>query len=243
VARTDPAATLRCVNVSMLLLASGRGTRFGGDIPKVFVECAGRPVVLRSVARLARVTERREIVLAVHPGDRARFVDPLRQQLDELGVTRIVDGGATRQESMTRALAASNPSFPLVLVHDAARPFLPVAATRSAMALAAHIGAALVAMPAPDTLKRVGDDHRVVETIDRAGIWLAQTPQVLRRDILVAALTRAQGDGFVATDDVSLVERLDAPVAVVPGSARNLKITTADDLELASWIARLEDRA
>ena len=153
---------------------------------------------------------------------------------------RTVDGGETRQESMQRCLHAAGP-VDLVLVHDAARPLLPIAATRQCIEAAAATGAALLAIPAPDTLKRVGDGA-VAATIDRSGIWLAQTPQVIRRSVLLQALEHARATGFTGTDDVSLVEHLGAPVAVVPGSPANLKITRPEDLPLCEAIlaARLE---
>jgi 2-C-methyl-D-erythritol 4-phosphate cytidylyltransferase len=234
-------ATLRAVKVSMLLLASGRSTRLGGSVPKPYLPCGGRPIVIRSIERLRLVAEDPEIVLAVNPEHREPFVTPLLPRLRELGVAAIVDGGESRQESMRRALAASSEDRPLVLIHDAARPFFPVSAAREALVRAAEVGAALLAVRSPDTLKRVGDDGRVRATVDRSEIWLAQTPQVLRRDRLTTALTIAERSGFVGTDDVSLCEHAGDTVAVVAGSRLNLKITTPDDLLLAECVARRED--
>lgn len=225
----------------MLLLAAGRGRRFGGDQPKVWLDCAGRSVLRRSVERLAAVSQEGEIVLAVHPDDREGLLDHELERLQAAGLTQVVDGGDTRQASMRHALAASDPSFPLVLVHDAARPFPPISATREALARAGELGAACLAVPAPDTLKRVDGDQRIVETVDRRGIWLAQTPQVAKRELLERALDAAEREGFSATDDVSLLERAGVSVEVVRGSSTNLKITTAEDLELAVRIAQMED--
>lgn len=223
----------------MLLLASGRGTRLGGPIPKAFVAVRGVPILVRSARRLHALSPNGEIVLAISPSDRERVAD-LADLLRECGVRTIVDGGDTRQESMQRALRASEPSLPLVLVHDAARPFFPIEAARTACAKALSIGAALLAVPAPDTLKRVAGDE-VVETVARDALWLAQTPQVIRRDVLRTALDHAARIGFVGTDDVSLCEALGQRVAIVPGDRRNLKITTPDDLLLAEAIAAAED--
>lgn len=196
----------------------------------------------RSVERLAAVTAGMgEIILAAHPDDRRELLASELGALEAAGLTRVVDGGDTRQDSMRRALAASDPSFPLVLVHDAARPFAPIEATRRACERAAAVGAACLAIPAPDTLKRVDDHHRIVETVDRAGIWLAQTPQVAQRALLERALELAEREGFAGTDDASLLERAGATVEVVLGSPTNLKITTTQDLALASLIAEQED--
>lgn len=227
----------------MLLLASGRGERLGGDIPKAYVPCRGASLVARSLARLTRIAEHREIVLAINPADRATHLPPLAAALDEYGPVVVVDGGATRQESMRRAFAASHPRADVILVHDAARPFFPIEAAKRAVAAAYEVGAALLAMPVPDTLKRCNADGHVLETVDRAGVWLAQTPQVIRRDRLIEALARADADGFEGTDDVSLCEHAGQPVVVVEGSRTNLKITTPADLRLAELIAAAEDGA
>lgn len=192
--------------------------------------------MLLAARRLAEAVDLRsghQLVLVVHPDDRERHLAPLLPALRELGDVRFADGGDSRQESMQRGLAAADPDADLILVHDAARALLPIAATRECIAAAARTGAALLAIPAPDTLKRVRDGL-VEATLDRSGVWLAQTPQVIRRDLLVSAFAHAAATGFAGTDDVSLVERLGEPVAVVPGSPHNLKITRPEDLPLAA---------
>lgn len=229
------------MKVSILLLASGRGTRLRSAVPKAFVPVHGVPMVLRGLDRLRRAAPDAEVVLAVHPEDRSSCVRPLEPELGARGVAKIVDGGATRQDSMRRALEAASPDAEVVVVHDAARPFPPVAATRTAIERAAAVGAALLAVRAPDTLKRVGDDGRVRETVERAEIWLAQTPQVIRRDRLEAALAHADATGFVGTDDVALCEHAGFPVEVVAGDRRNLKVTTPDDLLVAEALAGAEE--
>ncbi len=232
-------AQTAAVKVAMLVLASGRGSRFGGPIPKVYVDIAGTTVLERSIQRLARLVDdpadSREIVLAVHPDDRDTLLAPLLPRLRAAGLDRVVDGGATRQQSMRRAFAAC--SGELVLVHDAARPFFPLGATREALRIAAAEGAAVLAVPVADTLKAVDADGRVVATRDRTGLFAAQTPQVLRRDVLEAALARADADGFEATDDVALAEHAGFPVRVVVSTSRNVKLTRAEDLPLAEWLA------
>jgi 2-C-methyl-D-erythritol 4-phosphate cytidylyltransferase len=221
----------------MLLLAAGRGVRFGGLVPKAFLPLLGKPLLLHAAERLTAACARNDrvaLVVVVHPADRARL-DPWMPSLAHLGDVRFADGGASRQESMQRGLAAAPADADLVLVHDAARPLVPVDAVRECLAAAARTGAALLAIPAPDTLKRVRDD-RVEATLDRDGIWLAQTPQVLRRELLERALAAAAASGFTGTDDVSLAERIGAPIEVVRGSPTNLKITRSDDLPLAEAI-------
>ena len=232
------------MSVSILVLAAGRGTRLGGQVPKAFVAVGGEAIICRSVRRLAAVfdaakgAESFEMVLAVHPEDRATHLEPLLPTLQSLGLGTVVDGGASRQESMSLALARSRADSELVLVHDAARPFFPIAAVREALEQARNVGAAVLAVPVPDTLKQVDAGQRVIKTLDRAGLWLAQTPQVIRRDLLLQGLASARQKGVPATDDVALLEHLGQPVAVVPGSATNFKITTQADLALAEALVQ-----
>lgn len=223
----------------MLLLAAGRGTRYGGAVPKAFLPLRGRPLLLHAAERLAAALPPAaggELLVVAHRDDSERHLEPLLPGLRaavgaRIGV-RTVEGGATRQQSVRLGLAATSPDVELVLVHDAARPLVPIAAVADCVAAAARTGAALLALPATDTPKRVRD-QRVEATLERASIWLAQTPQVIRRDLLLRAMAAAEADGFDGTDDVSLVERLGLPVEVVPGARHNLKITHPDDLPLA----------
>lgn len=227
----------------MLLLASGRGTRLGSAVPKAFVACRGVPLVVRSLRRLAQVTDQRDVVLAAHPDDHQRYIEPLRADLERASEFKLVAGGETRQESMQAALAAADDDCELVLVHDAARPFLPIEATRQTLRTAAEDGAALLAVPVADTLKRADDRLRVLATVDRARLHQAQTPQVVRRDLLLEALGHAERTGFQGTDDVSLFEHAGLSVRVVPGDRRNFKITTPEDLAMAELLAQDPDLA
>ena len=227
----------------MLLLASGRGERFGGEIPKAYLPCKGRSLLERSLGRLAAIAPRneREIILAIHPQDRETHLEPILAQLRADGLDLVVDGGATRQESMRNALNASDCEFPIVLIHDAARPFFPVAAAQQAIEKASITGGAFLAISAKDTLKQVDESGRVSTTLDRSSAWHAQTPQVVQRDLLEQALRRADADGFQATDDVSLLEHAGFPVTVVAGSDLNIKVTTPEDMAFAEVIATRED--
>ena len=233
------------MKVAILLLAAGRGSRFGGPIPKAYLQLRFATLLEHSAERLLRALRDEhdcQLLAVVHPDDRTSHLTTVAPKLAALrpnGGVQFVDGGASRQESMTRGLAACAPDTELVLVHDAARALVPIAATRACVAAAAVHGAALLAVPAPDTLKRA-HDGLVAATVDRTGIWLAQTPQVIRRDLLVRAMAHAAATGFEGTDDVSLVEHLGLPVAIVTGSPNNLKITRPEDLPLAAAILAAE---
>lgn len=220
----------------MLLLAAGRGSRFGGPIPKAYLPLLGKPLVLHSAERLARAVDLRagnQLIVVVHRDDRSSHLLPIQAALQALGDVRFAEGGDSRQESMQNGLAIADADADLILVHDAARALFPINAAQECVAAAAASGAALLAVPVPDTLKRVRDEH-VTGTVDRTNLWQAQTPQVIRRDLLLRAFAHANATGFAGTDDVSLVEHLGERVAVVMGSATNLKVTRPEDLPLAT---------
>lgn len=151
-------------------------------------------------------------------------------------------GGMERQDSVAAGLALLDPSVDLVIVHDAARPFVSLACVTSCIRAAQENGAAIAAVPARDTVKVVGGDGAIVRTLDRQTIWLAQTPQVFRLPLLQQAYAQARQDGYLATDDAALVERIGATVHVVPGEPTNRKITTPDDLRWAEWYLQAEGR-
>ena len=181
-------------------------------------------------------TDTCEVILLVQPEDRDAHLPDCIEQLRALLPTgadlKIVDGGATRQDSMERGLTATATDCDLIIVHDAARALVSVEQTRECLTTAARVGAALLAIPATDTLKRVREE-RVIETVDRSPIWYAQTPQIARRDLFLRACEHARKTEFQVTDDASLLEHAGIEVAVVSGTAGNLKITRPDDLPLA----------
>jgi 2-C-methyl-D-erythritol 4-phosphate cytidylyltransferase len=143
----------------------------------------------------------------------------------------VINGGAERSDSVAAALARVRPEAEFVCVHDAARPCLSEAWIDEVFRAAEKTGAAILAVPVSSTLKRVGVDRKIQETVSRDGLWEAQTPQVFRRELLLEA--HARREGFAATDDAQLVERIGQVVSVVPGSLINIKITTKEDLRLA----------
>jgi 2-C-methyl-D-erythritol 4-phosphate cytidylyltransferase len=162
--------------------------------------------------------------------DREYFQFKFASNAALLGI-QVIDGGAQRHDSVANALARVKPEADFVCVHDAARPCLANEWIDKVFDAAEKTGAAIFAIPVSGTLKRLGPDHVIQETVSRAGLWEAQTPQVFRRELLLEAY--AKRDGLAATDDAQLVERLGHAVTVVPGSPVNLKITTREDLRLA----------
>jgi len=220
---------IRGEKVVGIVAAGGSGVRAG--VAKQWLVLGGETVLRRAARALAACPLVDEIVAVVPPGEESRGSD----ELSGLGrPARAVPGGIARADSVRNGLAAAEGSA-VVLVHDAARPFAtPELAARVAEA-AARDGAALAALPVTDTVKRAAgeDDPRVAETLDRRTLWLAQTPQGFRRDLLVRAFETAGAAAAAATDECSLVERLGATVTLVPGEPGNFKITGPADVDRA----------
>jgi 2-C-methyl-D-erythritol 4-phosphate cytidylyltransferase len=209
-----------------LIVAAGSGERLGADRPKALVDVAGKPMVQWSVDALRAMEEVDQIVVALPGGAQA--------PPGTIGV----QGGASRSDSVRRALAAADDGDP-VLVHDAARPLLTPALARevtAALQSDPQAAAAIAAAPVSDTIKRVDDSGAVSETLARASLWAVQTPQVFRRAALQAALDVSDELLAAATDDAWLVERSGGRVIVVDAGAENLKVTTPLDLEVAALL-------
>jgi 2-C-methyl-D-erythritol 4-phosphate cytidylyltransferase len=218
--------------IGIVLVAGGRGTRFGGTLAKQFLPLAGTPILVWSATRLATLPDIGSFVVVAAPEehDRCRtLLAPLALPL------RLADAGAERQHSVASGLAATDPHCDIVVVHDAARPLVEPAAIADCVTAARESGGAVLASPVADTVKRAEGDV-AAETVPREALWLAQTPQVFRADVLRRAHAEAARAGFVGTDESALVERLGLPVRLVAGSHLNRKITTPDDLAWAEAI-------
>jgi 2-C-methyl-D-erythritol 4-phosphate cytidylyltransferase len=215
--------------------AGGTGARMKTRRPKQYLSLTGAPLLVHTLRALLRSGAMDGVVLAV-PADR---IAPTRRMLQRYGIPRVlsvVEGGAERQESVWRGLQAVPAGARWVLVHDAVRPFVTRDLVEQVLAAARRHGAATCGLEVRETVKRVRGET-VQATLDRVGLWLIQTPQAFRRDLLWTAHERARRDHFTGTDDAVLVERLGERVAMVPGLAQNLKITTPEDLKVARlWL-------
>jgi 2-C-methyl-D-erythritol 4-phosphate cytidylyltransferase len=224
---------------AVILPAAGRSSRFGDPKQKkVYAELDGRAVWLRAVEAFVNRPDVGQIVLAIAPEDRELFERRYRANVAFLGV-RVIDGGPERYETVARALEAVDPTCDFVAVHDAARPCVAAELIDAVFAAAEEHGAALPGLPVTDTLKRVGPDGLAGATVSRAGLIAVQTPQAFRRELLERAYANRTGLGEAITDDAQLVEAIGHPCRIVEGSPFNLKITTPDDLTLASAILRV----
>ena len=216
---------------AVILPAAGRSSRFrDSSYKKPFAPLANKAVWLHSAERFLGRNDVVQTILVIAPEDRGDFMFKFSANIAILGI-EVVDGGAERSDSVEAALARVKPEADFVCVHDAARPCLADAWIDTIFAAAEQSGAAIFALAIAGTLKRVGPDRKIEETVSRENLWEAQTPQVFRRQLLLDAY--AKRTGFAATDDAQLVERIGHPVTVVPGSPLNLKIATKEDQRLA----------
>ena len=218
-------------DVVVLIPAGGVGLRLGLRTPKQFLRIGAGTILATTLRHFTRHPAVRAVVIAAPAAHLAR-TRALTARLRGRVTVEVVEGGASRQESVWRALQAAPADTSIVLVHDAVRPFITGQLIDAIRTGAEAHGAVLCALPIVETVKRVVDG--VVEsTLDRSTLWAVQTPQGFRAPLLREAHEKARRDGIVGTDEAMLVERLGHAVRVVPGSADNVKITTPDDLRRA----------
>lgn len=231
--------------IAAILPAAGMGTRMGADTPKQFLELDGVPLVIFTLRRLAACPAITEFIVATRAEEVTLLTERVKQEKLKQPV-RVVRGGGSRQESVGLALAQVAADTEIVLVHDAVRPFVTREQTERVIAEARARGAAILGVPAIDTVKEVKraclpeDVALITQTIPRERIVLAQTPQAFSYALLKEAFARAEQDGSSASDEASMVERLGHAVHVVQGSERNLKITRPADMELARFYLQQE---
>lgn len=217
---------------AVILAAAGRSSRFGSAASrerKVFQELKGRPIWLRAAEAFTGRDDVKQVLVVVSAEDEDWFRDKYQPNLAFTEID-VVTGGAERADSVQNALERVRTDIDFVAVHDAARPLITGLWIDDIFAAAEQSGAAIPAIPVSSTVKRVADGS-ITETVPRAGLHAAQTPQVFRRELLQEAY--AQRGDLTSTDDAQLVEQLGRAVSVVPGSPLNIKITTHEDMKLA----------
>jgi 2-C-methyl-D-erythritol 4-phosphate cytidylyltransferase len=217
--------------VSVIIPAAGAAKRYGGKQNKIFERINGQPVFIRTLEAFSTRQDVCQTILVVSADDMPHIREKYGGNLGFMGVT-LVEGGATRTQSVRNALARLSSDADLVCVHDAVRPCVSPIWIDAVFKEAQKTGAAILAYPVHGTLKKVSAANVIDETVPRQDLWEAQTPQVFRKDILL----KAYAGGKDATDDAHLVEQTGHPVSVVMGDPRNIKITTMSDLVLAAAV-------
>ena len=226
--------------VTAIIVAAGQGNRMQGDRRKQYLSLAGIPILSRALMVFDGCAAVEQIILVV-PQDDIEFCR--KHILESVGLTRKIQmtpGGRRRQDSVFNGLKEVDENCSIVMIHDGVRPFVQNGQIIACIDGARESGACIIGVPAHETLKQTDSFGQITRTLSRDDIWLAQTPQAFRHDLIRKAHDQARGDGFYATDDAALVERTGAAVKIIKGSRKNIKITVREDLEMARWLLEKE---
>jgi 2-C-methyl-D-erythritol 4-phosphate cytidylyltransferase len=229
------------MTVAALIVAAGRGVRMGSSQRKQYLLLSGRPILSHTIERFGACGEVDQIVVTV-PADE---IDYCRRQIIP-GLTvvkeiRLVPGGNRRQDSVRNGLEALGADGRIVLIHDGVRPLVRPELITACIHGARKWGACIPAVQVTDTLKQVDAAGAISRTVAREGLYAAQTPQAFQTDLILQAHRRALQEGWQATDDASLAERMGAAVQIIPGERGNIKITTPEDLRWAEMLLTSQD--
>jgi 2-C-methyl-D-erythritol 4-phosphate cytidylyltransferase len=223
------------MRVVAIIPAAGVGRRMGSAVGKQFLHLRGIPILAHTLKVFDQSPVVEGIVLVVAPQQRQALATEVLGPHPCEKLLQVIDGGPERQESVANGLRAIPLECELVAVHDGVRPLVSIDLLEAVLEVARHHGAAIAAIPAGDTVKQA-ENQKVVATLERETIWLAQTPQVFHTSLLRRAYDKAAQDGVVVTDDAALVERIGVAVHLVRGSSENIKVTTPSDLIVAEAI-------
>lgn len=222
--------------VHAIIVAAGKGMRMSDSVRKQYIALSGIPILRHTLNIFDRCPQVSRIILVVPQEDfdfcRTDILTPAKLEK----TVNLVAGGSERQDSVYNGLQTIEPDDGIVVIHDGVRPFLRQKHLIACIKDAAKFGACIIGIPAFDTVKQVNAKCEIVQTHRRDTLWLAQTPQAFRAKLIKKAHETAKQDGFVGTDDASLVERLGQTVKIIPGSRNNIKITSPEDLDLARAI-------
>ncbi len=215
-----------------VIVSAGKGHRLAGEKKKQFLSLSGRPVLCHTLDKFETCPSVDFIQLVVGLEDMDYTLKEIVEPFGYRKISEIIPGGKLRQESVKNGIDALRGEVEIVVVHDGVRPFVTPRMIEDSILAAKQFKAVVVAMPVKETIKVVRD-RIVLKTLDRESLWQIQTPQTFQLDLLREAFEKAKEDGFVGTDDASLVERMGTKVYILPGSYANIKITTPEDLMLA----------
>ncbi|MEQ8577404.1 MAG: 2-C-methyl-D-erythritol 4-phosphate cytidylyltransferase [Balneola sp.] len=222
---------------AVIIPAAGSGTRLGSDVPKAFIEISGKTILQRSIECFLNIDGMMQIIIPA-PQKYISTCERICSGLEAGSINfKVVEGGSERQYSIWNGLKVLKSEVELVAVHDAARPFVKEEFVSSCFVTADKVGGAVLGIPVKDTIKEVKRDLEIRSTPERSSLWQAQTPQVFKKDMIVEAYESALKEGFLGTDDASLIERIGGEVKMVMGDSENLKITYPVDLKMAELIA------
>jgi 2-C-methyl-D-erythritol 4-phosphate cytidylyltransferase len=223
--------------VSAIIPVAGRGKRFGGQIPKQYLEIDGIPVIVLTLQKFLGIEAIKHIVVVTAKEDIKRTTQLLNSIPGLPEKLLVVRGGQERQDSVYQGLLHTPPTTDIVIVHDGVRPLVTEEIIKATVDMALRCGACVVAVPVKETIKRV-KDKTILETIPRESLWQVQTPQTFKYAILKQAHERARSANFYSTDESALVEWSGHTVKMITGDYCNIKITTPEDLQIARQFYR-----
>lgn len=222
------------MKVYAIIVAAGDGKRMGSKVKKPYLELLGRPLLFYALKNIIDSPLITGIVLVVGNG----LVDYCQHEVVEAyglvdSILSVVEGGVERQDSVYHGLKALPKDTEMVMIHDGVRPFVSCKIIKETIAAASKYGAAITGVKVKDTIKMVDESHRVMQTVNRNGLWAVQTPQVFKANLLKDCYNKAMNKGFYGTDDASIVEWAGFDVKIVEGEYENIKITTPFDMMMA----------
>lgn len=227
--------------VSVIIAAAGMSHRMGSKINKQFINLKNKPILAHTIEKFERCSLVDEIIVVAREEEIEYCRKEIVKRYNFNKVSKIVRGGKERQDSVYNGILALNERASLVLSHDGARPFIKIKDIVAGIKGAAEYGACVVGVPVKDTIKVVEEGNNIKNTPNRSLLWIAQTPQCFKKEIILEGYKKAINDNFLATDDSALVERIGIEVKMVMGSYDNIKITTPEDLAIGETF--LEDRS
>ncbi len=232
----------RMMKADAIIVSAGRGQRFMEGRKKQFYLLADKPILAHTLEHFENCPLIRSTALVVGEEDMDYTLQEIVEKYRYRKIAQIVPGGRRRQDSVKNGLDALAENVEIVVIHDGVRPFITPAMIEESIHSAQRFGAVVVAMPVKDTIKVSDPSGTVLQTLDRESLWQAQTPQTFQAKLIREAYAKAIQDGFIGTDDASLVERLGVKVHILPGSYANIKITTPEDLMVAHLFLKMKFR-
>ncbi len=228
--------------VSVIIAAAGMSNRMGSKINKQFIAVGGKPILAHTIEKFERSRYIDEIILVAKEEEIEYCRKEIVKKYKFKKVTNIIRGGKERQDSVYNGILALNEKSDIVLVHDGARPFVKLENIEDGIKGVEKYGACVIGVPVTDTIKVVGEDNVISNTPRRELLWAAQTPQCFFKEILIKGYEKALSDGYLGTDDSSIVERVGYDVKMIMGSYENIKITTPEDIILAESLIKERDK-
>ncbi len=220
-------------DISVIMPAAGLSLRMGANVRKPFIMIGEKPVFFYTLEKFYKLKRVKEIIFVVNPKDLNTVKEKWSDELKAYKVTKIIAGGERRQDSIYNGLSRLDPDTKIILIHDAVRPLVHSEEIDAVIKSTEEKGAAIVASPMKLTVKKVDSSLNIIKTVPRQDLWMAQTPQGFKRDLIVEAYEKIKDSNEEFTDDAEVLEKAGQTVGIVTGSYGNIKITTREDLKLA----------